>query len=394
MLEDDESKARDRAFAESLPHLVWTMLPDGKVDFLNTRWREYTGIGVADKADAWSLVHPEDVPRCAASWKASLESGNPYQIEYRLRRADGIYRWHLALAHAIRDASGAILKWLGTSTDIDDQKRAGEREAFLGKTSSALGASLDYEKTLASIVSAAVPEFADACAMELVVGEGGLVTRQVAVAHVDPAKAPLMRLFREKYPVDPAEPHGTGQVIRSGTPEFYPDIPDALIDATARDAEYAQLLRQIGLKSTITVPLAVRGTAIGTLSFALGASDRRYDARDVDVALEVGRRAAMAIDNARLYKRAKDEEARLRIAMDAGHMGSWDWDISSGEVRWSPSLEQIHGVPVGSFGGTVDAHHQDIHPDVAPGCSRRFAARSTTAPSTTSRTASFVPMAR
>ncbi|MEO6573131.1 MAG: PAS domain-containing protein, partial [Polyangiaceae bacterium] len=152
---------------DSLPQLVWTTLPDGTSDYFSARWREYTGMDVGENRTAWTLVHPDDAARCASSWQASFATGNPYEIEYRLRRKDGTYRWHLGLAHAVRGEDGAILKWIGTSTDIEDQKGAQERERFLATTRVLFGTSLDYGATLTSIVTAAVEQMAEVCAIDL-----------------------------------------------------------------------------------------------------------------------------------------------------------------------------------------------------------------------------------
>jgi PAS domain S-box-containing protein len=120
-----ESEGRFRTLAEALPHMVWTSEPDGALDYVNARTTEYTGLTPEQLCRDWrSAVHPEDLPRCIELWTRSLATGEPYDIEHRLRRADGAFRWHLARSLALRDGSGRITKWFGSCTDIDDQKRA------------------------------------------------------------------------------------------------------------------------------------------------------------------------------------------------------------------------------------------------------------------------------
>lgn len=118
--------------AEAIPQLVWTATPAGDVDYLNRRWVDYTG--ERGLGHGWvRAVHPEDAPRALATWTASLASGDPYEIEYRLRRADGAYRWFLARGLPLRGAKG-VVKWFGTCTDVHDQKHlVEERELLLAR---------------------------------------------------------------------------------------------------------------------------------------------------------------------------------------------------------------------------------------------------------------------
>ncbi len=128
-----ESERRFRILAEALPHMVWTAGPDGATDYYNARTTEYTGLTSA-QLQGWgwrSSIHPDDLPRCLEVWTRSIATGEPYEIEFRVRRADGAIGWHLARALSLRDESGRITKWFGSCIDIDDQKRAQEalREA-------------------------------------------------------------------------------------------------------------------------------------------------------------------------------------------------------------------------------------------------------------------------
>jgi hypothetical protein len=113
---------------DTFPGLVWTATPDGQIDFLNQRWREYTGLGVEESyRQGWqTLVHPEDLPRLFAVWRGVSALSAPVEAEVRLRGSDGKYRWFLFLAHPSIDASGQVIKWWGFSADIDDRKRAEE----------------------------------------------------------------------------------------------------------------------------------------------------------------------------------------------------------------------------------------------------------------------------
>mgnify|MGYP004448403075 FL=1 len=113
-----------RTLADTMPQMVWSTLPDGYHDYYNARWYEYTGVlaGSTD-GEGWNdMFHPDDQERAWGRWRKSLETGEPYEIEYRLRHHSGDYRWTLGRALPIRDWAGTILRWIGTCTDIHEQK--------------------------------------------------------------------------------------------------------------------------------------------------------------------------------------------------------------------------------------------------------------------------------
>ncbi len=131
----NESHNRFRVLADAMPQMVWSTLPDGYHDYYNARWYEFTGVpeGSTDGEEWNGMFHPDDQPRAWEAWRRSLESGEPYQIEYRLRRADGDYRWTLGRALPLRDESGAIVRWFGTCTDIHEQKEASEEREVIAQ---------------------------------------------------------------------------------------------------------------------------------------------------------------------------------------------------------------------------------------------------------------------
>src|SRR5690606_7662823 len=110
-----------RFMAESMPQKIFTSKPNGKTDYMNPQWKEYTGAG-SDQitSDNWEdLVHPGDVHENAELWSRSLKTGEPFQFEHRLKRNDGTYVWHITRAHALRGENGEITGWVGSSTDIE-----------------------------------------------------------------------------------------------------------------------------------------------------------------------------------------------------------------------------------------------------------------------------------
>jgi len=120
-----EQASRFRSLSEAMPQIVWVARPDGYHEYFNGRWYEFTGMDPGRSIGrGWSApLHPDDVERSKRRWRQATASGEPYEIEYRFRRVDGVYRWFLARAVPIRDASGVVKVWFGTCTEIDDQKR-------------------------------------------------------------------------------------------------------------------------------------------------------------------------------------------------------------------------------------------------------------------------------
>lgn len=121
---DPEGELQFRALADAIPLIVWTALANGDIDYCNSQWESYTGLS-AEQTNGWGwelVLHPDDLENCIQKWTRALTTGETYEIEYRFKRAaDGVYRWHLGRALPVKDANGTIIKWFGTSTDIDDQ---------------------------------------------------------------------------------------------------------------------------------------------------------------------------------------------------------------------------------------------------------------------------------
>ena len=122
-------KAHFRSVGEAIPQLVWTIMPEGVADYCNLRWTEYTGMTLmeAQREDIMNVIHPDDREVCLEKWLEAVATEGDHELEYRIRRApDGAYRWHLGRAVPLRGEDGRVVKWFGTSTDIDDARRATE----------------------------------------------------------------------------------------------------------------------------------------------------------------------------------------------------------------------------------------------------------------------------
>ncbi|MBX3231274.1 MAG: response regulator [Labilithrix sp.] len=215
----------------------------------------------------------------------------------------------------IRGEDGAIEGVVLVFRDVTEKKRAETRRELLELASAALGESLDYDVTLAKVARLAVPGFADWCGVD-VVEEGATTTRQVAVAHVDPAKVAWAIELAKKYPPPPDAPHGVPNVLRTGRSELYPLVTEEMIRAAAQDEEHLRISLELRLRSVIIVPLRAHGHTLGALSFVRTDDARElYDESDLAFAEDLAARCASAIDNARIY----DAEQRARAAADVAN---------------------------------------------------------------------------
>jgi len=302
------SEQRYRDLADAMPLVVWTARPNGELDYYNQRWFDYTGLTL-ELTQGWgwqSVLHPDDVQNGVQRWNEAVGTGQPYEIEYRWQRADGVYRWHLGRALAVRDADDQIAYWVGTGTDIEEQKQAEDQQRLLAEASVLLVGSLDYEPMLRQLTRLVVPRLADWCAIHIL--EDGVI-RRLAFTHSDPAKQALVGDRPERYPLDHSARHIVSQVLRSGEPELYSDVPDTLLVEAARDDEHLQTLRTLVFQSYMCIPMVARGHTLGTITLATAESGRRYGQAELALGEDLASRAAIALDNARLYR---DAQAAVR----------------------------------------------------------------------------------
>ena len=199
----------------------------------------------------------------------------------------------------------------------EERRRAAETLSFLAEASRVLAGSLDYQVTLQSVARLCVPTLADWCVVNIVGCDG--LSRPVAHAHADPAREPLIEALRRSYSPAPRGPHPAGEVERTGQWAIHSDISDDDWAAVAPDAEFLRIIRQLGIRSSMTVPLVARGRVLGSLSLASG-RPHRYGAADLALAEDLARRCALAVDNARLYHEARQAvRARDEFLSVAAH---------------------------------------------------------------------------
>jgi PAS domain S-box-containing protein len=311
----------------------------GRLVFANDAAVQAMGLGSVE--EALSAAPNEIVTR----FQMLTEDGRPYPLE-RLpgRRAilgedpepatvrfrptsGGAERTAIVKARRVRRADGSNLV-ISVMEDVTEQKRDERRQRFLADAGEMLGASLDFEETLRAVAQLAVPEIADWCGVDMLDGTGR--PQPVALAHVDAGKVALAETMRRDYPPELRPDRGMGRVLRTGEAELYAEVPEALLVEGARDERHLELLRSVGLKSAMIIPMIARGRSLGTLTFATSESERRFDVDDLELGRHIATRAALAVDNARLY----DERSYIARRLQ--------------ESLLPPSLPQIDGVELAS----------------------------------------------
>ena len=263
---------------------------------------------------------------------------------------------------------------IGTAELYQAQRRLAEDQRFVAEASELLASSLDYETTLSNLATLAVPHFADWCAIDMV-GEDGSIQR-LTVAHVDPEKVRWAHELAQQYPPDPNAPYGVPNVIRTREPELLEDIPDELLrEATADTPELYAILEELGLKSSLCVPLIARDRALGAITFVSAESGRRYEDADLATAQDLARRAAISVDNARLFREAESSRRETQESLAvvdavfaAAPIGLAFMDTSFRYVRVNEALAAMNGVPSDEHVGRTlrDVLGEDLASEIEP----------------------------
>jgi PAS domain S-box-containing protein len=311
------SVERFHQLADAMPQIVWTAGPDGTVDYFNRRWYDYSGIPVdGGQRDQWlTHVHPEDAGKSLDAWNASLQSGDAYQFEERLKHgASGRYRWHLSRALPIRDESGEIVRWFGTSTDIEELMRAEQalvEESRVVETLQGIGAVLTAELDLHKVVQSVIESATSLTGASFgvffyyLIGDGGETDTRFALAGIDPS------VFE-------------GVPLPRATPLFAASLSigeRVVCDDVTADPRFAQNPPFHGwpenhppLLSYLSVPVNSRsGGVLGALFFGHPESGK-FGEREERIAAGIAGWASVAVDNARLFAAAERTAEELKKA--------------------------------------------------------------------------------
>jgi len=256
-----------------------------------------------------TLLHTQ-FPQPLEAIEAEVLRADHWEGELIQTRRDGTFLVVSSRWAAWKQDHGATRAIVEITTDITARKQLERSQRLLAEAGSALAAPLDPASRLANIAQVVVPLLADWCVVYMT--EEGDPIRPVAVAHADPQKLAQANDLLRRAPPIPDAPPGAAHVLRTGRPEFYPEASEELLAALARDAAQIELVRSLGVKSAMIVPLVTQGHTLGTITLVVSAeSGRQYTAVDLALAEELARRAALAVDNARIYAEAQQLNAEL-----------------------------------------------------------------------------------
>jgi len=314
------TEQRYRNLADAVPQMVWSTNTQGEFTYFNQRWMEYTGRSLAQSlGSGWlSALHPNDAERFVEQWRRSLATGEGLRAECRLRGALGSYRWHLCEILPEHDANKRLEGWLGTFTDVDEHKRLAEerqqvllreqvaraeaevsvrRLEFLAEASGLLTRSLDVAGIVSGLVALTTPRLCTWCVVDIAREDG--VIEQAAFAHEDGALQALGAGLAKRLHEGDAAARGVAGVVRSGQPEAALCEPATL--AAALGTDEVEIIGRLGAAEYLCVPLSARGQVLGALTLVSSTATRRFGPSEHALVVDLGQRAALAIENARLY---------------------------------------------------------------------------------------------
>jgi PAS domain S-box-containing protein len=383
------AERRQDAILAGLAEAITVVDREGKLIFANQA-----------AADLLKVASPEDLVRApmesiAARFLLLDESGRELELEEmpgqrllagespepllvrNIVRATGEERWLIVRSSPIMDPdNGEAAFAVNVYENITAVKRTQLAEAFMSQASRVLASSMDYAETLSRVARLAVPALADWCAIDLLDERGEI--RSVAVHHADPDKVALAERLLSAHPHDADGPTGVPKVIRSSETSLYPDMRPEFLEAYAQGAEHLELLRAIGFRSLLIVPLMSAVRTIGAITLVTSESGRHLTSEDVGLAERLARRAGTAVENARLYTERTliahtlqeallpeslpdipgvEIEARYRAAGELNEVGGDFYDVFAHGDEWMLVIGDVVGKGARAAGVTALARH-------------------------------------
>lgn len=299
----------------------WTVLASSGLSEEYQRQFEPSGPVITEVVAVPDVLHlPKLVERRAKCYEAEgirslviaplrLRAGIHGTLVFYFRQPHAFTDQELKLTDTLANLAALAVD---TAESYDALEKEKQRSQFLAEVSKLIGSSLNYESTLASVAKVAVPQIADWCAIDILQEDGSL--RRVSVHHIDPEKIKMAHDLMQRYPPHPNS--GVFQVMRAKISGVAPEITEDILCAEQVDEEHGRLLRAIGMKSAIASPLIARERTLGVITFVMAESDRRFSQADVPFVEDLARRAAIAVDNARLHSAVEDHRQELEQTND------------------------------------------------------------------------------
>ena len=321
---------RGRAFLEAVVRrmpegVLIGQAPDGRIVLHNPEAERLLRHALVPRADlpeegGPGMVHPDGRPFAVHEYPLARVVRNGESIageELHYRRGDGTRAVLRVNGAPVADAEGKPVAGVVTFSDVTEERRRRQADRLLSRTSELLASSLESAATLQRIADMVAGSLADYCIVH-VEEDGDL--RAPGVAHADPRRREIVRGLLRRFPVDPAGTHPAVVCLRTGEPRLIPTVDDGMVSALSTGPEHTEMLRDLGLASGMVVPMQARGRTLGAISFGRTAESPPYEEADLEVAQELARRAALAVDNARLYEEAqRASRAREEVLAVVSH---------------------------------------------------------------------------
>ncbi len=364
-----EREEQFRTLANAIPQLCWMANADGWIFWYNQRWFQYTGT-MPEQMEGWgwqSVHDPKVLPNVLERWKTSIASGEPFDMTFPLRGGDGAFRPFLTRVMPVHGSDGEVVRWFGTNTDISEQwkvlqalRESEERLAYdleamtrLQKLGALSARERDMGPVLREVVDAAIA-----------ISGADMGTIQIW----DPQSSKLRIASQHGFPKwwldfwnEVPEGRGScGTALERGARVIVENVEQSPIFAGTPALE---IQLKAGVRAIQSTPLIGRsGKLLGMFS-----THYRQPQRPHNHALQLldllARHAAEIIEQALAEQALRDSEERLRLAQEAAGIGAFEWNVQTGVNTWTPKLEQMYGLPLGSFGRTQPAWENLVHPE-------------------------------
>ncbi|MFT4048484.1 MAG: SpoIIE family protein phosphatase [Solirubrobacterales bacterium] len=306
-----ESRDEINAIIGGIASGIVAQRPDGEIVYANDvaaemlDWAsadEMIGSNFGEVINRLVLRHEDGRPfdpDAVPSRRALRGEDHPTDLFRYIVKSTGEELWMFVRSTAIFDHKGDPALAIAVIEDNTERKRTELSQAFLADASAKLAVSLDFDSVVHAIANAAIPTIADWCTVELA-GPGGAI-ETVAVAHADPAKVATVRKFRDDFPIRRDDDYGPARAITRGEPSLYEQVDEERLRELYHDTAREQAVAEIRTRSSLTAPIVVRGEPIGSIMLAISRPGARFTKYDLDTIVELGRRAGIALDNARMH---------------------------------------------------------------------------------------------
>lgn len=354
-----QESSRFRTLASLAPVGIFQTDAGRACTFVNDGWCQMTGL-TPEEAEGlgWNrAIHPDDRPRVVRERMQADRKHREYVSQYRLEKASGEIVWVQENARPFRDASGVVCGYIGTVTDVSEEKRRSERWAALARASGTLTTTLDYEATIENVMNTLLPVLGDFGFVDLV--ENGRV-RRIARAPDDPARQALLEQTewrRLEHPELDLCALSTGRAAR------HPHIDDAWLEQAFRSNDLRQVMQELGVRSMISVPILFRKRRLGALTVFRAEGYAPFAEDDLLLAQELANRAASALENARLYEelRTAYEAAREADRKKDEFLAILGHELRNPLAPITTAIDLIQMRDDGRFGREVDVLRRQVH---------------------------------